>query len=62
MKLPADSIETGPAFTLSGQIVNLSKTPEGAVQIEYNGKSVNVVQTDISASNGIIHIIDGIIA
>ncbi len=62
VKLPLEALETGPAFTLSGQVVNIVKNGNDAVQIVYNGSTVNVIQPDIQASNGIIHLVDGIIA
>ena len=62
--IPAESIATGPVFTLSKEIIMLIKTPEGEStpnQLQYNGKSINIVETDIQASNGVIHIIDSLI-
>ena len=58
VKLPSESVVTGPAFTMSGEVVNLVKTTQDAIQIQYNGKSINVTKPDIQASNGIIHVID----
>ena len=60
VKLPSANIETGPAATLSGDVINLVKNSD-SVQIEYNGKVINVVQADISASNGVIHVVDQVI-
>ena len=58
VKLPSENIVNGPAFTMSGEVVNLVKTSQGEIQIQYESKSINVVQADIQASNGIIHVID----
>ena len=62
--IPAESIATGPVFTLSKEIIMLIKTPEGEStpnKLQFNGKSINIVETDIQASNGVIHIIDSLI-
>jgi len=62
VKLTSDSIETGPVATLSGDVLNLVKDPTNSkITIEYNGKMINVVEADISASNGIIHVVDQVI-
>ena len=61
VKLTSDSIETGPVATLSGDVLNLVKDSNNKVTIEYNGKMINVVKADISASNGVIHVIDQVI-
>ena len=59
VKLPSESVVTGPAFTMSGEVVDLVKTTQdNKIQIQYNGKSINVTKPDIQASNGIIHVID----
>ena len=61
--IPDENIATGPVFTLSKEIITLVKTPGESTpnQLEYNGKSINIVVTDIQASNGVIHIIDSLI-
>ena len=62
VKLTSDSIETGPVATLSGDVLNLVKDPTSSkITIEYNGKMINLVEADISASNGIIHVVDQVI-
>jgi len=60
VKLPSSNIETGPAATLSGDVINLVKDSD-SVRIEYNGQVINVLQADISASNGVIHVVDKVI-
>ena len=61
--IPDENIATGPVFTLSKEIITLVKTPGESTpnQLEYNGKLINIVVTDIQASNGVIHIIDSLI-
>ena len=63
VKIPSQQIETGPAFTLSGDVVQIVKKEDDddAVQVEYNGKVVKVVQADVLASNGVIHVVDKVI-
>jgi len=67
VKIPSESLVTGPAFTMSGEVINIVKLPlkiKNQIQIRYKKKnhieekSINVVQTDIQASNGVIHVID----
>jgi len=76
VKLPSESLVTGPAFTMSGEVINIVKLPLikikfgtkektlDQIQIRYKRKDfieekiINVVQTDIQASNGVIHVID----
>jgi uncharacterized surface protein with fasciclin (FAS1) repeats len=45
------------ATTLNGADISISVTDSGVVLND----SVNVVQTDIEASNGVIHVIDGVL-
>ena len=63
--IPDENIATGPVFTLSKEIIILIKSPVKSTsapnQLQYNGKSIDIVETDIQASNGVIHIIDSII-
>lgn len=54
--MAADVIEAGEATTVQGGIVEFSVTDAGAM-IE----NANIVQTDITASNGVIHVIDTVI-
>merc|ERR1712156_795284 len=60
-KVPAAAVTTGPVGTIGGQVIDLVKTPEGGVQINYNGNTQNVVTADVMASNGVIHVIDSVI-
>ena len=61
VSLPTKNIQSGPAFTLSQDILNLIKINDQTIQLEYNGKLINIIQSDIQASNGVIHIIDQVI-
>merc|ERR1719225_2519982 len=60
-KVPAAAVTTGPVGTIGGEVIDLVKTSEGGVQINYNGNTQNVVTADVMASNGVIHVIDSVI-
>merc|ERR1712241_449414 len=60
-KVPAAAVTTGPVGTIDGEVIDLVKTPQGGVQINYNGNTQNVVTADVMASNGVIHVIDSVI-
>merc|ERR1712238_77532 len=57
----AADVTTGPVETLGGEVIDLIKTDEGGVQISYMGNLINVVAADVTASNGVIHVIDEVI-
>merc|ERR1711935_818595 len=57
----AADVTTGSVKTLGGEMIDLIKTDAGGVQISYMGTVVNVVTADVMASNGVIHVIDGVI-
>ena len=61
VKIASKQIKTGPAFTLSGDVVNIIKNEQGQIQVEHNGKVVNVVKADVLASNGVIHVVDQLV-
>lgn len=54
--MAADVVEAGEATTVQGDVVEFSVTDAGAM-IE----NAIIVQTDITASNGVIHVIDTVI-
>merc|ERR1712026_408642 len=60
-KVPAAAVATGPVETIGGETIDLVKTEEGGVQVNYNGGVSNVVAADVMASNGVIHVIDSVI-
>ena len=60
-KLSAEDVTDGPVDTLGGEKINLKKKEDGGIQVEFNGKTANVVETSLTASNGIIHFIDAIL-
>merc|ERR1711953_1383704 len=60
-KVPAAAVTTGPVETIGGESIDLIKTAEGGVQVNFNGGSSNVVAADVMASNGVIHVIDSVI-
>ena len=51
-----DALAAGSATTVEGSDVEFAKSGDGAT---VNG--VNIVKTDISASNGVIHVIDAVL-
>merc|ERR1712129_213357 len=57
----AADVTTGPVETLGGETIDLIKKNHGGVQISYKGNLVNVVTADVTASNGVIHVIDEVI-
>merc|ERR1712026_370944 len=60
-KVPAAAVATGPVETIGGESIDLVKTEEGGVQVNFNGGTSNVVAADVMASNGVIHVIDSVI-
>merc|ERR1712122_271004 len=60
-KVPAAAVATGPVETIGGESIDLVKTEEGGVQVNFNGGTSNVVAADVMASNGVIHVIDKVI-
>ena len=57
----AADVTPGPVETLDGEVINLIKTDNGGVGINYLNNHINVVTADVMASNGVIHGIDKII-
>merc|ERR1719168_421956 len=57
----AAAVTTGPVETIGGESIDLVKTAEGGVQVNFNGGTSNVVAADVMASNGVIHVIDKVI-
>merc|ERR1712012_552491 len=51
----AADVATGPVGTLGGETIDLI-AENGGVQVSYNGNAVNVVASDVKASNGVIHV------
>merc|ERR1711994_1180552 len=60
-KVPAADVATGSVATIGGEEIELVKTEEGGVQINYGGKLINVVAADVMAKNGVIHVLDNVI-
>ena len=60
-KLSAEDVTDGPVETLGGEKINLTKKKDGGLQVEFDGRTANVVETINDASNGIIHFIDNIL-
>ena len=49
-KVPAADVATGSVATIGGEEIELVKTDEGGVQINYGGNTVNVVAADVMVS------------
>merc|ERR1712241_1603959 len=47
------AVTTGPVETIGGETIDLVKTAEGGVQVNFMGGSSNVVVADVKASNGV---------
>jgi uncharacterized surface protein with fasciclin (FAS1) repeats len=59
--LTSDQIESGFVKTAGGVEIELIKNPEdGSVQIKSGTGLYKIVQSDILASNGVIHVVDGV--
>lgn len=57
-KVMASDVKTGEVSTLNEKSsININKSTDG---VKIN-KSSNVIKTDIQASNGVIHVIDGVL-
>ena len=56
----AADVKPDSVVTLSGESIDLIKT-EAGVKISYEGNTVNVVLSDVMASNGVIHVINKVI-
>jgi len=53
----AQLVTLGAALASSGQGITITLAPEGGI----NANDATIVQPDVVASNGVIHIIDGIL-
>ena len=61
--LEAD-VKPGPLKTLGGEVIDIiieDNTGTDVIQIEYKGSLSSVVTADVTASNGVIHVIDNVI-
>ena len=47
--------------TLNGAILTINVTDEGVTVTDGNGNTYNVIAADVEASNGVVHIIDGVL-
>jgi uncharacterized surface protein with fasciclin (FAS1) repeats len=57
-ELPASQIEAGEVDTISGQTLNVEVDQAGQ---EVNVNNARVIQPDVQASNGVIHVVDQVI-
>lgn len=47
--------------TVEGGDVTFNKTDDGVTITDANGNTVNVVTADVNVSNGVVHVIDGVL-
>jgi uncharacterized surface protein with fasciclin (FAS1) repeats len=57
----AADVEPGPVTTVNGATFTVSADAGKVALTDARGGAVNVVKTDIVASNGVIHVIDGVL-
>jgi uncharacterized surface protein with fasciclin (FAS1) repeats len=56
------ALDGQPVTTVNGATFTVDVGDDGGVSLtDAAGNTVNVVQTDITASNGVIHVIDGVL-
>merc|ERR1712008_347252 len=60
-KLKTEDLTNGPVTTFGKEVINVLKK-DGKVYVQFNGKTAEVIQSDIIASNGVIHIINNLLA
>ena len=57
----AQDVPIGSIETFGKEKINMTKNADGGVEIEFNGKTAKVIESDIMASNGVIHVIDNLL-
>ncbi|MEO0595653.1 MAG: fasciclin domain-containing protein [Chloroflexota bacterium] len=58
----SDALEDGMEVeTLNGATLTIGVTDEGVTVTDANGNVANVVTADVDASNGVVHVIDGVL-
>lgn len=53
--------EKPSVFTLNDEEISFNKTGDTITVQDAQGNKVNVIMTDIKASNGVVHVIDGVL-
>ena len=63
-KVLAADVSTGPVKTLGGEIIEATSTGTGAdlkVTFAYGKTVANVIEADLLASNGVVHVLDHVL-
>ena len=60
-KVMAKDVKAGKVKTVQGAELTVEVTGSKVVLIDATGNRVNVVMTDVAASNGVIHVLDGVL-
>jgi uncharacterized surface protein with fasciclin (FAS1) repeats len=57
----AADVKTGPVKTVNGEDITFTVSGDKVTITDAKGNTVNVVKTDITTDNGVIHVIDGVL-
>ena len=57
----AADVTAGPVTTVNGEDITIGIDGEKVTITDAKGNTVNVVKTDITTDNGVIHVIDGVL-
>ncbi len=57
----AADVTSGEVTTVEGSTITIDVSDAGVTITDGQGNTANVVQTDIEASNGVIHVIDAVL-
>jgi uncharacterized surface protein with fasciclin (FAS1) repeats len=57
----AADVKSGPVKTVNGEDITFTVSGDKVTITDAKGNTVNVVKTDITTDNGVIHVIDGVL-